>query len=147
MMSVEQSVEWELAGETEVLGENLPQCHFVHRKSHIIWPGLESALGSRRLTAWGLKSREVRFHSSALTRDIAVNNSWANVQLIEEVKQNTLLQDFAMCTCSSVSVSQSAPTCSQQLLRREHSHALRPEFRGSHVTTWRLWYQWLRAYT
>jgi hypothetical protein len=27
MMSVEQSVEWELAGETEVLGENLPQCH------------------------------------------------------------------------------------------------------------------------
>jgi hypothetical protein len=25
MMSVEQSVEWELAGETEVLGENLPQ--------------------------------------------------------------------------------------------------------------------------
>jgi hypothetical protein len=30
MMSVEQSVEWELAGETEVLGEYLPQCHFVH---------------------------------------------------------------------------------------------------------------------
>jgi hypothetical protein len=25
MMSVEQSVEWELAGETEVLAENLPQ--------------------------------------------------------------------------------------------------------------------------
>jgi hypothetical protein len=24
-MSVEQSVEWELAGETEVLGENLPR--------------------------------------------------------------------------------------------------------------------------
>jgi hypothetical protein len=29
MMSVEHSVEW-VAGETEVLGENLPQCCFVH---------------------------------------------------------------------------------------------------------------------
>jgi hypothetical protein len=29
MMNVEQSVGWELAGETEVLGENLPQYHFI----------------------------------------------------------------------------------------------------------------------
>jgi hypothetical protein len=35
MMIVEQSVECELAGETEVLGENLPQCHFVLHKSHM----------------------------------------------------------------------------------------------------------------
>jgi hypothetical protein len=41
MMSVEQSVEW-MAGETEVLGENLPPCRFVHHKSHMTWPGLES---------------------------------------------------------------------------------------------------------
>jgi hypothetical protein len=33
MMNVEQSVEWQLAGETEVLGENLTQCQFVHHKS------------------------------------------------------------------------------------------------------------------
>jgi hypothetical protein len=41
-MSVEQSMEWELVGETEVLGGNLPQCHFVHHKSHMTLPGLES---------------------------------------------------------------------------------------------------------
>jgi hypothetical protein len=35
MMSVEQSVE------AEVLGENLPQCHFVHHKFHMTRPGIE----------------------------------------------------------------------------------------------------------
>jgi hypothetical protein len=41
MMNVERSVEWELGGETEVLEGNLPQCHFVHHKSHMTWPELE----------------------------------------------------------------------------------------------------------
>jgi hypothetical protein len=41
MMSVEQSVERELAGETEVLGGNMSQGHFVHHKSHMSWPELE----------------------------------------------------------------------------------------------------------
>jgi hypothetical protein len=36
-MMMEKLVEW-LAGETEVLGENLPQCHFVHHKSHMLYP-------------------------------------------------------------------------------------------------------------
>jgi hypothetical protein len=35
MMSLEQSVEKQLVGETEVLGENSSQCHFVHHKSHM----------------------------------------------------------------------------------------------------------------
>jgi hypothetical protein len=38
---VEQSVECELEGETEVLGENLSQCHFAHHKSHLTRPGRE----------------------------------------------------------------------------------------------------------
>jgi hypothetical protein len=33
-MMMEKFVEW-LARETEVLGENLPQCRFVHHKSHM----------------------------------------------------------------------------------------------------------------
>jgi hypothetical protein len=34
-MSVKQLVERELAGEKEVLGENLTQCHFICYKSYI----------------------------------------------------------------------------------------------------------------
>jgi hypothetical protein len=39
-MRMEKLVEWTvLAGETEVLGENLPRLHFVHHKSHLPDPG------------------------------------------------------------------------------------------------------------
>jgi hypothetical protein len=37
IMMMEKLVEW-LAVETEVLGENLPQCRFVHRKPHMLCP-------------------------------------------------------------------------------------------------------------
>jgi hypothetical protein len=53
-MIVKQLVEWRLAGETEVLGENLPQRHFVNHKSHMTRPGLElraAAVGSQRLSS------------------------------------------------------------------------------------------------
>jgi hypothetical protein len=54
IMMMEKLVEW-LAGETEVLGKNLPQCRFVHRKPHMLSgrePGRDAAVGSQRLTAW-----------------------------------------------------------------------------------------------
>jgi hypothetical protein len=37
----DRKIEWELPGETEVLGENLPQCQFIHHKSHMTWTDLE----------------------------------------------------------------------------------------------------------
>jgi hypothetical protein len=50
-------VECELAEETEVLRENLPQCHFVYHKSHMIWPQVwtqATTVGSRQLSAWAM---------------------------------------------------------------------------------------------
>jgi hypothetical protein len=46
MMSLEQSVERELAWETEVLGEKLHHCHFLSIKNPT-WPGPGSNLGRR----------------------------------------------------------------------------------------------------
>jgi hypothetical protein len=34
LINMEHLVEWELRGETEILGENLPLCQFVHHRSH-----------------------------------------------------------------------------------------------------------------
>jgi hypothetical protein len=47
MVIVEKLVEWRLAGKTKVLGENLPQRHFVNHKSHMTRPGCEP--GPQRL--------------------------------------------------------------------------------------------------
>jgi hypothetical protein len=41
MVIVEQLVEGRLAGETEVLGENLLKRHSVHHNSHMTRTGLE----------------------------------------------------------------------------------------------------------
>jgi hypothetical protein len=49
MVFVEKLVELRLAGEIEILGENLAQRHFVPYKSHITRPGVEP--GPPRLEA------------------------------------------------------------------------------------------------
>jgi hypothetical protein len=39
IVRMEKLVEWRVAGEKEVLAENLPRRHFIHHKSHLPDPG------------------------------------------------------------------------------------------------------------
>jgi hypothetical protein len=43
-MRVEDLMERELARETEVLGRNIAQCHFIHYKTHITGTRIELVL-------------------------------------------------------------------------------------------------------
>jgi hypothetical protein len=37
-------MDWELAGETQVVRENILQCQFFQHKSHMTWPEIETGL-------------------------------------------------------------------------------------------------------
>jgi hypothetical protein len=60
-----------LAGETEILGGNLPRHHFVHHKIPHDDPGLEprtAAEGSQRLTAWAMARPKIEMLLDSLSR-------------------------------------------------------------------------------
>jgi hypothetical protein len=42
-MNMEQLIEQELTGEIEVLGKNMPHCHFVQHKPHMTSSGIKPA--------------------------------------------------------------------------------------------------------
>jgi hypothetical protein len=56
MVIVEKLVEWRLAWETEVLGEILPERHFVHHKSHMTRPGFEPGTPATNRLSYGAAS-------------------------------------------------------------------------------------------
>jgi hypothetical protein len=77
IVMMEKSVEWPaLAGEPEVLGENLPRRHFVHHKSHL--PGPDANSGRR-----GAKPATNRFSYGA-----------AMIKFIENINPKALREEI-----------------------------------------------------
>jgi hypothetical protein len=75
-------VEW-MAGETEVLGENLSQCHFVHHKPHMCvrMRSRHAAVGSQRLTVWAMArpKGEVRGGREMFVLNLQTELNWGVV--------------------------------------------------------------------
>jgi hypothetical protein len=57
---MEKLVEWTvLAGETEVLGENLPRRHYVHHKCHLPDPGRRGGKPATNRFSYGAAFKEI----------------------------------------------------------------------------------------
>jgi hypothetical protein len=79
LLSVEQVVEWELTGETEVLRESLPRWHFIHHKSHTsskLWsnPGSSSQKPASKRLSYGIAS--LRFQCIVTSLSVTIDGVW-----------------------------------------------------------------------
>jgi hypothetical protein len=63
LMIVEPLVEWELSGETEVPGENLPQYHFSHHIPHnLTWDRTRAVMHKKNEKQNGCLRPDARRH-------------------------------------------------------------------------------------
>jgi hypothetical protein len=72
LMDVEYLVEWEFMGETKILGGNLSQCHFVHNKTHMTWPGIK--FWQQRWESQWLMMKKCRFQEAFLNKSLHEND-------------------------------------------------------------------------
>jgi hypothetical protein len=86
-----------MAGETEVLGENLPRRHFVHHKSQLTRPGIEP--GPPRWEA-------VKSITMVVTVKIQINRYQINRthELFVALLSNTRQYIIKMCLLSQITV-------------------------------------------